>query len=114
MRGFQFSDDEYNKLSSITGLTAIDLQKLDALGLLTNDVAIRMVLEYEYNHQRKTTKALPTLIIQAIANKYGLTPQKMRGFYFIASDLYIIVPSVARKFLKVIARNTMVCVKNVQ
>lgn len=82
MRCFQFSDDEYNKLSIITGLTAIDLQKLDALGLLMNDVAIRMVLEYEYNHQRKTTKALPTLIIQAIANKYGLTPQKVRGFLF--------------------------------
>lgn len=82
MRCFQFSEDEYNKLSTITGFAAIDLQKLDALGLLVNDVAVRMVLEYEYNFQRKTTKAQPKLILQAIANKYGLTPQKVRGFLF--------------------------------
>lgn len=82
MRRFQFTDDEYNKLSAVTGFPAVDLQKLDALGLLANDVAIRMVLEYEYNRQRKTTKALPKLILQAIANKYGLTPQKVRGFLF--------------------------------
>ena len=72
MRRFQFSDDEYNKLSIITGFPAVDLQKLDALGLLANDIAVRMVLEYEYQTQRKTTKASPKLILQAIANKYGL------------------------------------------
>ena len=72
MRRFQFSDDEYNKLSIVTGFPAVDLQKLDALGLLANDIAVRMVLEYEYQTQRKTTKALPKLILQAIANKYGL------------------------------------------
>ncbi len=82
MKRFQFSDDEYNKLSHVTGFTAADLQKLDALGLLTNDVAVRMVLEYEYNFHRKTSKALPKLILQAIANKYGLTPQKVRGILF--------------------------------
>ncbi len=82
MRRFQFTDDEYHKLSAVTGFPAVDLQKLDALGLLANDVAIRIVLEYEYNIQRKKTKALPKLIIQAIANKYGLTPQKVRGFLF--------------------------------
>lgn len=82
MRRFQFTDDEYNKLSVVTGFPAVDLQKLDALGLLANDVAIRMVLEYEYHTQRKNTKALPKLILQAIANKYGLTPQKVRGFLF--------------------------------
>ena len=69
MKRFQFSDDEYNKLSIITGFPAIDLQKLDALGLLANDIAVRMVLEYEYQTQRKTTKALPKLILQAIANR---------------------------------------------
>ena len=69
MRRFQFTDDEYNKLSTVTGFPAIDLQKLDALGLLANDVAVRMVLEYEYQTQRKATKALPKLVLQAIANK---------------------------------------------
>lgn len=82
MRRFQFTDDEYNKLSTVTGFPAIDLQKLDALGLLANDVAVRMVLEYEYQTQRKMTKALPKLVLQAIANKYGLSPQKVRGFLF--------------------------------
>lgn len=82
MRRFQFTDDEYNKLSAVTGIPAVDLQKLDALGLLANDVAIRMVLEYEYRIQRNNTKALPKLILQAIANKYGLTTQKVRGFLF--------------------------------
>ena len=82
MRRFQFTDDEYNKLSTVTGFPAVDLQKLDALGLLANDVAVRMVLEYEYRTQRKNTKALPTLILQAIANKYGLTTQKVRGILF--------------------------------
>lgn len=82
MRRFQFSSDEYDKLSTVTGFTALDLQKLDAMGLLANDVAVRMVLEYEYNTQRKTTKALPKLILQAIANKYGTTPQKIRGILF--------------------------------
>lgn len=81
MRRFQFSDDEYNKLSIITGFPAVDLQKLDALGLLANDIAVRMVLEYEYQTQRKTTKALPKLILQAIANKYGLTPSESEGFF---------------------------------
>lgn len=79
---FQFTDDEYNKLSAVTGFTALDLQKLDALGLLANDIAIRKVLEYEYKTQRKKTKALPKLIVMAIANKYGLSPQRVRGFLF--------------------------------
>lgn len=82
MRGFRFSDNEYGKLSAITGFSSVDLQKLDALGLLANDVAIRMVLEYEYRTHRKNTNALPGLIVRAIANKYGLPPQKVRGFLF--------------------------------
>ena len=82
MKRYQLSEDEYDKLSIVTGFTSIDLQKLDALGLLSNDVAIRMVLEYEYKQQRKKTKALPKLIVQAIANKYGLAPHKVRGFLF--------------------------------
>ena len=38
MRRFQFSNDEYDKLSAVTGFTPFDLQKLDAIGLLSNDV----------------------------------------------------------------------------
>lgn len=82
MRRFQFTDDEYNKLSTITGLPAIDLQKLDALGLLSNPVAVRLVFEYEYRLQRKHSKALPKLIIQAIANKYGMPVTKVRKCLF--------------------------------
>lgn len=82
MRRFQFSNDEYDKLSTVTGFTSLDLQKLDAIGLLSNDVAVRMVLEYEYNTQRKNTKALPKLILQALANKYGMTPKKIKGILF--------------------------------
>lgn len=82
MRRFQFAEGEYRKLSEITGIAEMDLQKLDAMGLLTNDVAVRMVLEYEYRLQQKTTKVLPKLIIQAIANKYAMTTAKVRKYLF--------------------------------
>lgn len=82
MRHFQFTDDEYNKLSTITGVPAIELQKLDALGLLVNSVAVKLVFEYEYRLQKKQTKVLPKLIIQAIANKYGITTEKVRRLLF--------------------------------
>lgn len=82
MRHFQFSEDEYNKLSTVTGVPAIELQKLDALGLLVNEVAVRLVFEYEYNIQKKVTKVLPKLIIQAIANKYGMSVDKVRKYLF--------------------------------
>ena len=82
MRPFQFTAAEYNKLSTITGVPAIELQKLDALGLLVNSVAVKLVFEYEYRLQKKQTKVLPKLIIQAIANKYGITTEKVRRFLF--------------------------------
>lgn len=82
MRHYQFTDDEYNKLSALTGIPAFNLQKIDALGLLDNEVAVRMVLEQEYRNQRKTNKVLPKLIIQAIANKYGLPTYKVRRYLF--------------------------------
>lgn len=82
MKRFQFSDNEYQKLSTITGIAMVDLQKLDALGLLVNEVAVKLVLEHEYCLQQKATKALPKLIIQAIANKYGLPVAKVRKYLF--------------------------------
>lgn len=82
MRHFQFSEDEYNKLSTVTGVPAIHLQKLDALGLLVNEVAVKLVFEYEYRLQQKKTKVLPKLIIQAISNKYGLPVAKVRKYLF--------------------------------
>lgn len=82
MRRYQFTPDEYNKLSIKTGIPAIDLQKLDAMGLIVNEVAVRMVFEYEYRLQRKKTKALPKLIIQAIANKYDMPVAKVRKYLF--------------------------------
>lgn len=82
MKRFQFTEDEYNKLSTVTGVPAIDLQKLDALGLLVNSVAVKFVFEYEYRLQQKKTKVLPKLIIQAIANKYGISVEKVRKYLF--------------------------------
>lgn len=82
MRHYQFTDDEYNKLSIVTGITAVELQKLDALGLLVNSVAVKLVFEYEYRLQQKNTKVLPKLIIQAIANKYDMTTAKVRKYLF--------------------------------
>lgn len=82
MKRFQFTEDEYNKLSTVTGVPAIDLQKLDALGLLVNSVAVKLVFEYEYRLQQKKTKVLPKLIIQAIANKYGMSVEKVRKYLF--------------------------------
>lgn len=82
MKRFQFTEDEYNKLSTVTGISAIDLQKLDALGLLVNPVAVKLVFEYEYRLQQKKTKVLPKLIIQAIANKYGMPVEKVRKYLF--------------------------------
>lgn len=83
MKHFQFSDDEYNKLSMLTGITVVDIQKLDALGLLENKVAVRMVLEHEYRTHKKLSKTTPRNIIQAIANKYGLSVKKVRSILFI-------------------------------
>lgn len=51
MKRFQFSNDEYQKLSTITGIAMVDLQKLDAQGLLANEVAVKLVFEYEYQLQ---------------------------------------------------------------
>lgn len=82
MKRFQFTEDEYNKLSAVTGIPAIDLQKLNAMGLLVNSVAVKFVFEYEYRLHRKKTKVLPKLIIQAIANKYGMRVDKVRKYLF--------------------------------
>ncbi len=82
MKRFQFADEEYIKLSEVTGVPLLDIQKLDAMGLLDNKVAVKMVLEYEYKHQRKTNKVLPKLIIQAIANKYGMTTERVKRYLF--------------------------------
>lgn len=82
MKRFQFSEDEYSKLSTVTGIPMMELQKLDALGLLVNEVAVRLVLEYEYKTIQKTAKVLPKLIIQAIANKYGMSVVKVRKYLF--------------------------------
>ena len=64
MTRFQFTEDEYNKLSTVTGIPAIDLQKLDALGLLVNSVAVKLVFEHEYRRYRrrciKSSAYLPT------------------------------------------------------
>lgn len=82
MKRFQFTNNEYNKLSTVTGVPVMDLQKLDAMGLLVNEVAVKLVFEHEYKTQRKLTKVLPKLIIQAIANKYGMTTEKVRKYMF--------------------------------
>lgn len=82
IRHFKFTEDEYNKLSAQTGFSAFDLQKLDAMGLLVNSVAVKLVLQYEYAVQRKATKAIPKLILQAIANKYGMPVAKIRKYMF--------------------------------
>ena len=82
MKHFQFTEDEYNKLSIVTGIPAIELQKLDALGLIVNAVAVRLVFQYEYRLQKKNTKVIPKLIIQAIANKYDMTVAKVRKYLF--------------------------------
>jgi hypothetical protein len=81
MRRFQFSDEEYNKLSAVVGVSTMDLQKLDAMGLLVNEVAVRIVFEYEYKLQRKN-KVLPRLIMQAIANKYGMPVIKVKKYLY--------------------------------
>lgn len=82
MKRFQFTDDEYNKLSIITGIPTYELQKLDALGLLVNDIAVRLVFEYEYRFQKEQCKVLPRLIFPAIANKYGLTVAQVKRYIF--------------------------------
>lgn len=81
MKRFQFSNDEYKKLSTITGVAMMDLQKLDAQGLLANEVAVKLVFDYEYRQQQKN-KVLPRLVIEAIAKKYGLTVAKVRKYLF--------------------------------
>ena len=82
MRRFQFAEDEYSKLSAVTGISMMDLQKLDALGLLVNDAAVRLIFQYEFRLQQKKTKAMSKLIIQAIANKYDLPPSTVRKVLF--------------------------------
>lgn len=82
MRKFQFTDDEYNKLSIVTGIPVYELQKLDALGLLVNEIAVKFVFEYEYRFQKEQCKVLPKLIFSAIAQKYGITPAKVRRYIF--------------------------------
>lgn len=81
MRRFQFTDDEYNKLSLITGTPVFELKKLDAMGLLTNEIAVKLVFEYEYKMQRDN-KVLPKLIFKAIAMKYGIPIDKVRRYIF--------------------------------
>ena len=44
----------------------MDLQKLDAQGLLANEVAVKLVFEYEYQLQQKENKVLPKLVIRAV------------------------------------------------
>ncbi len=82
MRRFQFSEDEYSKLSAVTGFSMMDLQKLDALGLLENSTAVRLVFQYEFRLQQKKTKAMSKLIVQAIADKYGLPLPSVRKTLF--------------------------------
>lgn len=82
MRRFEFTDDEYNKLSLITGVPMYDLQKLDTMKLLANDTAVRLVFEYEYKLQKEVGGTTPRLIISAIANKYGLSVAKVRKYLF--------------------------------
>lgn len=45
MKYYQFTEDEYIKLSTVTGVSVMDLQKLDSLGLLVNKLAVRMVFK---------------------------------------------------------------------
>ena len=82
MKRFQFSNDEYQKLSTITGIAMMDLQKLDAQGLLANEVAVKLVFEYEYQLQQKENKVLPKLVIRAIARKYGLPVARVKKYLF--------------------------------
>lgn len=82
MKRFQFSNDEYQKLSTITGIAMMDLQKLDAQGLLANEVAVKLVFEYEYQLQQKENKVLPKLVIRAIARKYGLSVARVKKYLF--------------------------------
>lgn len=86
MKHYQFTEDEYIKLSNVTGVSLMDLQKLDSLGLLVNKLAVRMVFDYEYRLQRKITKALPKLIIRAIANKYGLDVREVKQYLFARAN----------------------------
>lgn len=86
MKYYKFTEDEYIKLSNVTGISVMDLQKLDSLGLLVNKLAVRMVFDYEYRLQRKHTKALPKLIIQAIANKYGIDVNHVRQYLFARAN----------------------------
>ena len=79
---FKFSVNEYDKLSAVTGISSIDLQKIDALGMLNNRIAVKLVLEYEYRYQRKLNHVAPKLIIQAISNKYGLSTDRIRKYLF--------------------------------
>lgn len=85
MKRYQFTDDEYAKLSKVTGISIMDLQKLDSLGLLSNKCAVGMVFELEYRNMRKTTKVRPRLIIQAIANKYGISVDYIKRRLFMRS-----------------------------
>lgn len=80
MKRFQFTEDEYSKLADMTGIPMMDLVRLDSMGLLVNDVAVKMIMDYEFRMARRATKAIPKLIIQAIALKYGMSPSSVRRF----------------------------------
>lgn len=82
MRRFQFSDDEYRKLAEVTGFSVMDLQKLDAMGLLQNSTAVRMVFKYEYEKCKKLKLGTRDVIVTAIVHKYDVSPRIVREVLF--------------------------------
>ena len=65
--------DEFQKLSKITGIQLIDLEKLYSLHLLKDRQLLMVLIKHDYYTHRRRNKYTPAQIYVALERKYQVT-----------------------------------------
>jgi hypothetical protein len=70
-------DKEINKLQAITGLEAIQLNNLIALGLIDHRNAFKLLVMHDYKRLMKTKRYTNTQIVMALSDEYQVNAKKI-------------------------------------
>lgn len=73
----RLGDREFSKLSEITGVSDFDLQKLYAMGLLNESLALTHIIKQDFLAIKRMGKYSSSQIAMAVAKKYGVATSRV-------------------------------------
>ena len=108
----RLKEQDFEKLTEMTGVSQFDLQKLYAMQLLHDALVLDMLIKYDFKKLGYQDKFRSAHIIARLSEHYGVSEEKVRNAAYSKPKRYYYCEKCDRRIAKrVYLRNQGICDK---